>query len=243
MVALASGRRGSADDLLAPRRGRGRLGLAAGAALLALVLLAAGAAIGRATSPNDAPGSGAQDVVDAGPARVVNGVPVGYARTEAGAVSAAANYTAVLGGKENLDPSFGEETYPVLAEQEVVDELLVRSREFASTVNDPGALVSDPQLVLRAAPVGYRVDEYYDDEATVTVWAVVTGTGTQALPLTTAWGTERLTLRWIENDWRITAIDRESGPTPPEDGATAPANLAGRMTGFEPFVYRPSLAP
>ena len=57
------------------------------AALLALAALAAGALLGRATAPAGNP-------ADAG-LRLIGGIPVGVARTPAGALAAADNYVAI----------------------------------------------------------------------------------------------------------------------------------------------------
>ncbi len=206
-----------------------------GAALLVLlVAFGLGVVTGRTGTPAT-PGPEAQAGRWPGPGREVNGVPVGYERTPAGAVTAALNYTALLGNKANIDPSWGQRAYEVFALQEVRDDLLARSRAFANTVADASALAADASLVLRAAPLGYRLDRYTDDEAVVSVWAVATGVGTPQLPMTTAWGTERLTLRWVNGDWRVAAITSESGPRPP-DGSVDP-EIAEQMTAFTPPRY------
>lgn len=221
-----------------PRSGRSRRrGLLAAGAVASLLLLAAGLYIGRTTAP-DAPVDGAP--AGPGPTRLVEGVAVGYARSQQGAVAAAANYTTVLGDKRNLDPGFGQRVYPVFALPDVVDELLQRSRDFAARHGGATGLAADPRLVLRAAPVGYRLERYTPDEAVIAVWAVVAAAGTAELPLATTWGTEQLTLRWVDEDWRIAAITRASGPTPPQHGTDpVPANLADEVAAFEPFVYLP----
>lgn len=229
-------------DLLAPPTARGRIWVVGGVTLAVLVVLAVGVAIGRASSRATPAEGSSSDAAPPGPTRLVEGIPVGYDRSAVGAVAAAANYTVVLGGKDNMDPAYGDRVYPVFTLPVVTNELLQRSRDFAGTLDDPAARVGDPELVLRTAPMGYRLDAYSDDEATVTVWAVAAGAGTKVLPLATAWGTERLTLRWSEGDWRISAIERESGPTP-VDGVPASADLAARMNGFEPFTYLAAPAP
>jgi hypothetical protein len=233
---------GAHADLLAPPRGRRGSWVVAGGLLAVLVVLAIGVFIGRASAPEPDVAQSPVTTAGPGPSRVVEGVPVGYARTEAGAVAAAGNYAVVLGSKDNVDPAYVERVYPVFALAPVVDDMLARSRDFASTVADPSRLAADPALVLRAAPMGYRVESYTADEARVAVWSVVTGAGTAELPLATAWGTERLTLRWEQDDWRIAAIDRESGPTP-IDGAATPAETVARMNGFVPFTYSASVKP
>lgn len=220
-----------------PRRARGPL--LAGVVLAGLVVLALGAALGRASAPAPSGGT-ATEMAGTGPTDVVHGVPVGYARTPEGAVAAAANYTAVLGAKHNIDPAYGRDAYPVFALPDVVADLLRRSEDFGDTVRDAAALAADPALVLRAAPLGYRLDHYSHDQATVTVWAVAMGVGTQELPLATAWATEQLTLRWIDQDWKVADLVGGEGPEPPGVAVTAtPVDLAAQINGFKPLAYSP----
>src|SRR5690606_13674556 len=112
--------------LLAPRRDRRGRGAVAAVGLAVLVVLAVGVWLGRATAPGEELAPRKAEGSGPGPSRTVSGVPVGYSRSEAGAVAAAANYTAVLGGKQNIDPAYGREVYPVVALPEVVDDLLER---------------------------------------------------------------------------------------------------------------------
>lgn len=229
-------------DLLASSPSRHRT-LVAVAMLAALVLLTLGIWLGRATATVTGTAGEGLESAGPGPTNVINGVPVGYARTLDGAVAAAANYTVLLGGKQNMDPAFGAEAYPVFALPEVADDLLGRSEDFALTVDDPVALAQDPSLLFHPAPLGYRVDRYSRSEATIAVWAMVAGVGTPELPVATAWGTEELTLRWVDGDWRIAAMQRDSGPTPPTNGVMPAADLAGRMRSFRPFTYLPGMEP
>jgi hypothetical protein len=126
---------------------------------------------------------------------------------------------------------------------EMARDLSARSEDFAIRVPHAPRLATDPALVLRAAPVGYRLEQYTGSEARVAFWAVAIGAGVPGLPLTTAWGTEVLTLRWVAGDWRIAAIDRTSGPVPPDSGGEATAVATARMQQFQPFGYGPGSAP
>src|SRR6266516_4419897 len=87
-------------------RPRRRLALAAAAALaiFGLGLLIGALAFrttGRSSSPTTATTSSGR--AGAGPTTVVNGVPVGYARTRPGAVAAATEYVTLLSGSAVLE--------------------------------------------------------------------------------------------------------------------------------------------
>ena len=213
--------------------------------ILALaVAVAGGVALGRRSVQPPAqvpaepvPGTGA------GPARVTEGVPVGYSRSEEGAVAAAANYTRVLGDKANLDPAFGERAYPQFAVPAVAEDLLRRSRESSASGIGKEAVVGEG-VALRGAPLGYRVESYIDDAATVSVWYVAVGVGPPHLPMTTAWGTDRISLAWLDGDWKIADISSSAGPEPPSSVADpADSDLAAAINGFTPFTYAPAAAP
>lgn len=224
------------SDLLASRQQlRGGRLIAAG--LVALLLLGAGVVVGRSA----APGQPLEEEAlprSAGASRVVEGVPVGYVQSEPGAVAAAGNFSRVLGEKANFDPAFGERAYPIFTVPEVRDDLLRRARGFAANVEDAAALANDPGVTLRGVPLGYRVESYTPSEATVSVWYAAIGVGTPEVPMSTAWGTDRLTLVWADGDWKISAISSAAGPEPPSNAtARADSTLAASINGFTPFSY------
>lgn len=230
------------SDLLGPRQRR-RGGRVIAAGLVALVLLGVGVVIGRSAAPREPveeralPGS-------AGASRVVEGVPVGYLQSEAGAVAAAGNFTRVLGEKANFDPAFGERAYPIFTVPEVRDDLLRRAQGFAANVEDAAALANDPGVTLRGVPLGYRVESYTPADATVSVWYAAIGVGTPEVPMSTAWGTDRLTLVWTDGDWKISAISSTAGPEPPSNATdSADSTLAASINGFQPFSYLTDGAP
>jgi hypothetical protein len=239
-VAVRTANRRAANDLLAVTRPERRGRLAAGL-LGALLVLGVGVTLGRATSPG-ATTLQPEPASEPGPVNLAAGVPSGFERSEAGAVAAAANYTVVLGGKANLDPAYGETTYHRFALPEARDDLLRRAQDFAATVEDAAHLAADPALALRAAPLGYRVEQYSADEAIIDVWYAAVGVGTAELPMTTAWGTDRFTLRWAEGDWKVASITGHTGPEPPT-GTEPDAGLAAGINGFHDFTYLAGQTP
>lgn len=97
----------------------------------------------------------------------------------------------------------------------------------------------DDQVVLRMAPVGYRVEAFGDGRATVAVWQVTLLATPQRAPIA-AWATSRAELYWGEDGWRVERFGVDApGPTPsvlaPATGAPAAAFVTG-ADGFTPFT-------
>jgi len=224
-VATLAPAREPPTDLLALTPGRRRpsrpVGLAAG--LMAMVF-AVGVTVGLSLAPSTS--TPATVPAGPGPSRVEQGVPVGYARSPAGAVAAAATFTSVFGDKRLLDPETAREALAVFMAPTLVQAQLVG-------FPDGGALVDDPGYAQRIQPLGYRVDAFTGDAAQVSVWLVVVGEGV-AERTQVRWSTDTLTLEWSDGDWTVTAIDGTEGPTPSAAGDAAPA-----MNSFLPFTLQP----
>ena len=73
----------------------------------------------------------------------------------------------------------------------------------------------EPVVILRASPVGYRVDRFTPAAATVAIWRVgIVGSGATAEPQQ-SWRTETVSLVWEKKTWKVAALRSEPGPTPP----------------------------
>jgi hypothetical protein len=101
-----------------------------------------------------------------------------------------------------------------------------------------GDASGEDQVVLRMAPVGYRVEAFGDGRATVAVWQVTLLATPQRAPIA-AWATSRAELSWSEDGWRVERFGVDSpGPTPsvlaPATGTPAAAFVTGAV-GFIPF--------
>ncbi|MFJ4702637.1 hypothetical protein ACIP5N_31235 [Streptomyces sp. NPDC088768] len=153
-----------------------------------------------------------------------SGVPAGYPHTQDGAQSAGANYAVALASEAMLTKDDREK---LLAQLLVTDQLApleerfdsVYSADFLAKIGlDPkGNPVDGGTYVSRAMPVGTKATAYADTEAKVEVWcASLSGTASKSTthPVTTAWYTTVLTLRWERGDWRIAAFTQKDGPTP-----------------------------
>jgi hypothetical protein len=184
--------------------------------------------VGVAAGLSLAPSTGKPRTASAGPGpnRVEQGVPVGYAHSQEGAVAAAATFTSVFGDKRLLDPDTAREALAVFMAPTLAEAQL-------AGFPDGGDLVDDPGYAQRIQPLGYRVDAFTGDRAQVSVWLVVVGEGV-AERTQVRWSTDTLTLEWSNGDWTVTGIHGTEGPTPSVAGDAAPA-----MNDFLPFTLQP----
>jgi hypothetical protein len=200
-----------------------------------------------ATTPQAQPGAAATSRV--GPRRVVAGVPVGYEHSKQGAVAAAANYAKVLSSEVILDRRSRRAALAALAAPETLARqqraLDLGVAELAKGLGTSGASPAAGTVLLRAVPVGWRLEEYGGDRATVAIWVTsvlgsLNGPG-GGVPVQEGWGTTTVQLRWVRGDWKQLQSTNVPGPTPIADGAapTAPSQLIPEAQDFKEFTYAP----
>jgi hypothetical protein len=204
---------------------------------------AAAATPGTATAPAEAAASSR-----VGPRRFESGVGVGYAHSSQGAVAAAANYTRVLSSDLILDTSSRRAAIDTLAApearsrlQKTFDQAVVPLRQGLGVGDDASG---SAQVLLRATPVGWRVDSYDSETAKVAIWVTSVGGsigGTVPAPIREGWGTTTVTLRWVDGDWKQVASTTTDGPVPIADVAppTAAGELVDQANTFKEFTYAP----
>ena len=185
----------------------------------------------------------------AGPSRVEHGVGVGYERSRAGAVAAATNYTQVLSSSLILDDAKRRAAINTLAApeararlQKTFDQAVASMRKgFGAT----GAAADNAQVLMRATPVGWRVDNYGDGGATVAIWMTSVGGSVGGadgpVPVREGWSTTTAALRWARGDWKLVETTSTDGPVPIADVAppTAAPDLIGAAEEFKEFTYAP----
>jgi hypothetical protein len=256
-----------------PRRvgSGGGLGLVA-ALLLGLVLFVGGLAVGRAlrtpapqaaaappataapqvTAPPAsagavaaAPSATGAAVDKVGPTRVVQGVPVGYARSREGAIAAATNYATVLSSPLILDPDRRHKAIDVLADPGA-RAALQRSFDqavplIAKGLHVPAGATAADQVVLRAIPVGWRLEQYDGRTARVAIWATGIGGSINGTPVQEGWGVTTIRLRWTGGDWKELGATTTAGPVPlaDEQTPTAPSELVPKARAFKEYHYAP----
>jgi hypothetical protein len=184
-----------------------------------------------------------------GPRRYLEGVGVGYARSQEGAVAAAANFTRVLSSDLILDTRRRRAAIDVLAAPEARGRLQRTFDQAVASLRQglgvTGAAAEDAQVLLRATPVGWRVEDYGGGSAKVAIWVTSVGGsigGAQGpVPIREAWGTTTVTLRWAGGDWKQVDSTTVDGPVPIADVAppTAAPELLGKANEFKEFTYAP----
>ena len=199
-----------------------------------------------ATTPQAQAGEAAASRV--GPRQVVKGVPVGYQHSEQGAVAAAANYARVLSSAMILDQAQRRAALQAisapeaLARQQRAFDQAVALLSKGLGVGQAGA--RDGTVLLRAVPVGWRLEAYTADRARVAIWVTsVLGalSGPQGVPVREAWGTTTVELRWVDGDWKLLKTTTTDGPVPIADTATptAASQLIPEARDFKEFTYAP----
>ena len=200
----------------------------------------AAAAPGTAAAPAEAAAS------RVGPQRFEAGVGVGYARSQKGAVAAAANYTRVLSSDLILDKARRRAAINALAApeakarlQKTFDQAVVSLRQGLGLKEADRA-----QVLLRATPVGWRVEQYGKGSARVAIWMTSVGGsvgGNVPMPVREGWGTTTVKLRWAGGDWKQVDSTTTDGPVPIADVAppTAAPELVDQANKFKEFTYAP----
>jgi hypothetical protein len=196
-----------------------------------------------------APAAAAAATKGVGPRRIENGVKVGYAHTREGAIAAAANYTTALSSDLILDSARRKAAIDTLAAPEAKARLQKTFDQAVASLRSglgvTGAAGDGAQVLLRATPVGWRVEEYSDRAARVAIWVTSVGGsigGTDGpVPIREGWGTTTVDLRWAGGDWKQVDSTTTDGPVPIADVAppTAAPELVSKASEFKEFTYAP----
>ncbi|MFJ9822275.1 hypothetical protein ACIRU3_45055 [Streptomyces sp. NPDC101151] len=143
-----------------------------------------------------------------------------------GAQSAAATMAAVLGGEEMFDPTRrGDVVQRIvvlerrLAVQAAVDADYTTVFNKKLGLDEQGHAPPGATFISRTMPAGVTVRHYDAREATVGVWRAgllgLTGKGAaHPIPPATGWFTQTLTVRWIDDGWRLAEFTQHDGPEP-----------------------------
>lgn len=178
------------------------------------------------------------------------GIPSGFAHTQQGAESAAANYSVALGSTEMFSTAqrhaIVDAVYaPNVATERQADlDSAYSSKKFLSNIglNDDGSAPSGQTFISRVVPVGTKATAASTDDATVEVWYTsLFGLSGEAStnPVSESWYTTTYELKWISDDWKVTDFQQKDGPVPV--GRDQQASTADDMTKaveeFGGFTY------
>lgn len=160
--------------------------------------------------------------------------------TRAGAIAAAARTITAFAGRVLLDPMRLRAVVSRIAASNSRRELTRAFEEASAQARAKlGAdTVPRPVIILRTVPVGYRVDRYSPDDATVAVWYVgVVGSGATVQPQQ-SWRTEAVSLVWENSAWKVASFASSVGPTPAlSTDFDKPSALFASIPRFREFAY------
>jgi hypothetical protein len=163
----------------------------------------------------------------------------GYPRTAQGAIAAASTYVSELDGRALLDRARVSRIIRAVASKQSRVQLLASYADAASQAREQLGLgtVPAPVVIVRATPVGYRLEQFTRDAATVAIWRVgIVGSGATVQPQQ-SWRTEIVSLVWESGNWKVASFSSEPGPTPPLTASppSTPSDLFSAVPRFEEF--------
>ncbi|WP_369390268.1 hypothetical protein AB5J72_23440 [Streptomyces sp. CG1] len=174
-------------------------------------------------------------------------IPSGFARTEQGAQSAAANYAVVLGSDGMFNTARRHEIVQAIADPSTVSNQQSGfdadySAAFLQKIglNNDGSAPKGSTFVNRTVPVGTKVMSFTANAATVEVWCnglfgIAGDSSTN--PVTSSWFTVTMKLNWSGEDWKVEESTQKTGPTPvtgdnPVSGADEISKAVEEFGGF-----------
>ncbi|WP_445520909.1 hypothetical protein [Streptomyces sp. NEAU-174] len=173
----------------------------------------------------------------------------GFAKSEQGAQSAAANYAVALGSADMYNRDRRHELVPQIFTNAAADRLQTRLDKAYSAASleriglDANGKAADGMTyVSRTAPLGTKVGKFSGTSATVAVWCTgVFGTAGEGSknPVTNDWFTLTLKLRWVNNDWKAESYSQKAGPAPVNSDRTASTadEIAKAVEQYGGFTY------
>ncbi|MEH0471253.1 hypothetical protein QA943_20765 [Streptomyces sp. B21-097] len=177
------------------------------------------------------------------------GVPSGFAHTQQGAESAAANFAVALGSTGMFQKDSRHDLVDTVYTAATATKLRTAmdqaySADFLSKMGldaDGNAPTGDT-FVSRVVPVGTTAQSYSDSAARVAVWYLgligMSGT-TSTDPVTSSWKTWTFDLQWTDGDWKIVRDTQQDGPAPvPGDDPAATSDVISKaIQEYGGFTY------
>jgi hypothetical protein len=178
-----------------------------------------------------------------------SGIPSGFAKSEQGAQSAAANYAVALGSADMFNKTTRDSILQAVMAPSSVNTFKAEldkaySAGFFKNVglNEDGSTPKGYQFVSRTSPLGTKVTNYAGEKATVEVWCsgLLGLAGERSTkPVTSNWFTMTMKLEWIGGDWKAATHSQKDGPAPVpgDDRASGSDEIAKAVEGYGGFTY------
>ncbi|MGW6025131.1 hypothetical protein [Streptomyces sp. NPDC055214] len=178
-----------------------------------------------------------------------SGIPSGFAKSEQGAESAAANYAVALGSADMFNKTTRDSILQAVMAPASVNTFKARldkayTPAFFKNVglNDDGTTPKGYKFVSRTSPIGTRVTSFSADKATVEVWCsgLLGLAGEKSTkPVTNSWFTITMKLGWTGDDWQAITHTQKDGPAPVpgDDRASGSDEISKAVEGYGGFTY------
>ncbi|WP_018548504.1 hypothetical protein [Streptomyces sp. LaPpAH-108] len=176
-------------------------------------------------------------------------IPTGYAHTQQGAESAAANYAVALGSagmfeKAQRDRILQTVMVPSRAarSQSDLDKAYTPAFNQSLGLDKNGVAPAGSTFVSRTTPIGTKTTKAGRDSVTVAVWCgglLGIAGGASTNPVTNDWFTITMNLRWVSGDWKIDTNSQEEGPAPVpgDDKASGADEMSKAVEEYGGFTY------
>ncbi|WP_405490599.1 hypothetical protein [Streptomyces sp. NBC_00096] len=178
------------------------------------------------------------------------GIPKGFAQTEQGAQSAAANYAVALGSDGMFDPirrrAIVQAVYlpDVAAARQGDVDRVYSNQEFLARIglDATGKAPKGLTFISRTNPVGTKTERFSGDTASVSVWYStlfgLAGEGSKN-PVAESWYTNTFDLRWSNGDWQVSNFTQKDGPAPVgrDQAAASAEEMAAAVSQFGGLTY------
>ncbi|KAA6214706.1 hypothetical protein CP973_37255 [Streptomyces albofaciens JCM 4342] len=220
--------------------------------LIAAIAFANRGGDGQAPSDGTAKGADARSTAPTGTKPVEGkngGIATGFAKTEQGAQSAAANYAVALVSADILKPTERHAIVEKVFVPAKVGEMQSKLDQAYSTdflsklgLDAKGNAAQGMTYISRTVPVGTKVAAFKGDTARLEVWCTGlfgTAGASSTTPVTSDWFTMHLELRWADGDWKVQSFAQKDGPAPVNgDNKTSGADqIAKAVNQYGGFTY------
>jgi len=212
----------------------------------------------RVTAPAPAAAGSGPDVGEirvgpdpSGPTNTRNGIGIGFAHNESGAIAAATNLILTIEQAGQATRTDAITAYQTLASDGSAEQLGADMAAVWDAIHT-GLETNAPVgagLFIRAIPVGHDLTRYTDTRATVDVWTLTLLVAPGMTRPVATWETATVELVWepdpdgrSDMDWRVWSVTTRPGPAAGWDAVpvTDVTTFLSDMTDLEGYRYVPN---